>query len=242
MIRFEDVHKGFGPKVVLRGVDFHITEGETTVIMGPSGCGKTVTIKLSVGLMKPDSGRVVVCGQDVSDMSEREFDAIRKRVGMLFQSAALFDSMTVGENVAFMLTQHTKLGQHEKAQIVAEKLEMVDLPGTEALKPAELSGGMRKRVGLARALAMNPEIVFYDEPTTGLDPIMTEEINQLILNLSKTLKITSVVVTHDMRSAFAIADRIVMMHQGKVLAVGTPEEIQRSEDPMVQQFIHGRRE
>ncbi len=239
MIRFENVEKSFGAKRVLCGVDLYIQKGETVVIMGPSGCGKTVTIKLAVGLVKPDAGRIFVFDQEITEMHEQEFDSIRKRIGMLFQSGALFDSMTVGENIEFMLVQHTSLTKAERHRIVAEKLEMVNLPGTEDLKPAELSGGMRKRVGLARAIAMDPEIVFYDEPTTGLDPIMTGEINLLISNLAHNLHITSVVVTHDMKSAFTIADRIIMMHEGRVVATGTPEEIQQTDNPIVQQFIHG---
>ena len=242
MIRFVDVTKRFGDKEVLHGLNLHIRKGETMVIMGPSGCGKTVTLKLIVGLIRPDAGQVFVFDEDVAQISGERLDHIRKRIGMLFQSGALFDSMTVAENVAFMLTQHTSLSQEEKRKIVAEKLEWVNLPGVEDLKPAELSGGMRKRVGLARAIAMDPEIILYDEPTTGLDPIMTAEINHLILNLAHNLNITSVVVTHDMRSAFTVADRLAMMHEGRIIAVGTPEEFRQMRNPIVQQFIQGQRQ
>jgi len=239
MISIKDVWKSFDDNHVLRGVNLDVRRGDTMVIMGRSGCGKSVLLKLIVGLMKPDSGEVWVDSKEITKMKEKNINEVRKNIGMLFQSAALFDSMSVFENVAFMLLQHTKLSKQKIREIVAEKLELVELPGTEELKPAELSGGMRKRVGLARALAINPDIVLYDEPTTGLDPITAEEINILIKNLSTKLKITSIAVTHDMKSAFIIATRMAMMHHGKVIATGTPEEMQKIDKPIVQQFISG---
>ena len=209
------------------------------VVMGQSGCGKSVLLKLIVGLMKPDDGEIWVDGKEITNLKEKDINEVRKNIGMLFQSSALFDSMNVFENVAFMLVQHTNLSKQEIREIVAEKLELVELPGIEGLKPAELSGGMRKRVGLARALAINPDVVLYDEPTTGLDPITAEEINILIKNLSTKLKITSIAVTHDMKSAFTIATRMSMMHDGKIIASGTPEEMKQIEEPIVQRFISG---
>ncbi|MBM3241338.1 ABC transporter ATP-binding protein [Candidatus Poribacteria bacterium] len=239
MIQIKDVWKSFADNHVLRGVNLEVQRGDTMVVMGRSGCGKSILLKLIVGLMKPDTGEIWVDGKEITKLKEKNINDIRKNIGMLFQSAALFDSMDVFENVAFMLLQHTHLSKQEIREIVAEKLELVELPGIEELKPAELSGGMRKRVGLARALAINPDIVLYDEPTTGLDPITAEEINILIKSLSAKLKITSIAVTHDMKSAFTIATRMAMMHQGKIIATGTPEEMKRIEEPIVRNFISG---
>ena len=239
MIQIKDVWRSFDDNQVLRGVNLDVRRGDTMVVMGRSGCGKSVLLKLIVGLMKPDAGEIWVDGKEITKLKEKDINEVRKNVGMLFQSSALFDSMNVFENVAFMLVQHTNLSKQEIREIVAEKLELVELPGIEGLKPAELSGGMRKRVGLARALAINPDVVLYDEPTTGLDPITAEEINILIKNLSTKLKITSIAVTHDMKSAFTIATRMSMMHDGKIIASGTPEEMKQIEEPIVQRFISG---
>lgn len=236
-IRVKDVYKSFKDNSVLEDVSFSVNRGENFVIMGQSGCGKSVLLKLITGLMKPDSGKIWIDGQEITALKERELNEIRKKIGMLFQSSALFDSMTVEENVGFMLNQHTNLDSAEIQQIVAEKLKLVNLEGTEKLKPAELSGGMKKRVGLARAIAMDPQIVFYDEPTTGLDPITAEEIRYLIKDLDEKMEITSVIVTHDMRSAFFLANRGIMISNGKIAEIGTMEEIRNSKNPIVQQFI-----
>ncbi len=239
MIKLIDVWHKFGDKTVLRGVNFHVQRGDTMVIMGGSGCGKSVTLKLMLGLLKPESGEIWIAGEEISKLKEKEIDKIRKKIGMLFQSSALFDSMSVEENVAFMLSQHTKKSKQEIKEIVAEKLKQVGLENIEHLKPAELSGGMKKRVGLARAIAIDPDVVLYDEPTTGLDPIMAEEINHLMRNLNAELNITSVIVTHDMKSAFSVASRMAMMYDGKIIAVGTPEEMKNTDNPVVRQFISG---
>lgn len=238
MIFIKNLWKSFDDKLVLAGVDLHIPRGETLVIMGRSGSGKSVLLKIITGLMKPDQGEIWINGEEISKLKLRGLNHIRRKFGMLFQSAALFDSMTVAENVGFMLSQHTKLKKREIEEIVAEKLHLVDLDDTQKLKPAELSGGMRKRVGLARAIAFNPEVILYDEPTTGLDPITCLEINQLIRNLHAKLQVTSVVVTHDMESAFSVGTRMVMIHGGTVIASGTPEAIREMDNPIVQQFIN----
>ena len=239
MIFVKNLWKSFDDKLVLAGVDLHIPRGETVVIMGRSGSGKSVLLKLITGLMQPDRGEIWINGEEISKLKLRALNHIRQKFGMLFQSAALFDSMTVEENVGFMLSQHTKLKKREIEEIVAEKLHLVDLDGTQNLKPAELSGGMRKRVGLARAIAFNPEVILYDEPTTGLDPITCLEINQLIRNLHAKLQVTSVVVTHDMASAFFVGTRMTMIHEGTVIASGTPDAIRETDNPVVQQFISG---
>ena len=238
MIFIKNLWKSFDDKLVLAGVDLHIPRGETLVIMGRSGSGKSVLLKIITGLMKPDQGEIWINGEEISKLKLRALNHIRRKFGMLFQSAALFDSMTVAENVGFMLSQHTKLKKREIEEIVAEKLHLVDLDGTQRLKPAELSGGMRKRVGLARAIAFNPEVILYDEPTTGLDPITCLEINQLIRNLHAKLQVTSVVVTHDMESAFSVGTGMVMIHGGTVIASGTPDAIREMDNPIVQQFIN----
>jgi len=224
---------------VLRGVDLTINKGETAVIIGRSGCGKSVLLKLIMGLMKPDAGKILVNGDDITSLNDSQLNKRRQRFGMLFQASALFDSMTVDENVGLGLREHTKLPEKEVRQKVEEKLKMVGLSAVEQLKPAELSGGMKKRVGLARAIAMEPEYVFYDEPTTGLDPIMADVINELIISLRNTLSITSIAVTHDIVSAYKIADRIAMLYEGKIVFVGTPEEVKNTDNPVVRQFIEG---
>jgi len=239
IIKSENVVKKFGDRTVLNGVSLEIYKGETFVIMGGSGCGKSTFLRHLTGALKPDSGRVSLLGKDLSALKDDALDAIKKKIGMSFQSSALFDSMTVGENVSLPLKEHTKLEKSVIDIVVKMKLEMVGLRGFEDLIPSQLSGGMRKRVGLARAIVMDPEIVFYDEPTAGLDPIVSGVIDKLILDLSKKLAITSVVVTHDMKSVFSIADRIAMLYEGRVLEVGTPDEIRKSKNQMVQQFVSG---
>jgi len=237
IISVEDVSKSFGDKIVLSNLSFSICKGENFVIMGRSGCGKSVLLKLITGLMKPDSGKIWVDGHEITKLKETKINKIRTNWGMLFQHSALFDSMTVEENVSFMLRQHTKLEEEKIRQIVAEKLELVKLSDTEKLKPAELSGGMKKRVGLARAIAMEPQIIFYDEPTTGLDPITANEINHLIKDLDEKMGVTSVIVTHDMKSAFFLANRGIMLYNDKIIEKGTMEEIRNSQNPIVQDFI-----
>ncbi len=239
VIKSENVFRKFGDRAILNGINLEVYKGETFVIMGGSGCGKSTFLRHLIGALKPDSGKVHLLGKELSGLSEDEMDKIKKKVGMCFQSAALFDSMTVGENVSLPLREHTKLDRSVIDIVVKMKLEMVGLRGFEDLMPSQLSGGMRKRVGLARAIVMDPEIIFYDEPTAGLDPIVAGVIDKLILDLSKKLSITSVVVTHDMKSVFSIADRVAMLYEGKVLEVGRPDEIKSSKNPMVQQFIAG---
>jgi len=239
VIEVHNLVKSFGGRKILDGVNLQVEKGETMVIMGGSGCGKSVFLKHLIGILKPDSGKVLINGEDIARMSEDELNRVRKKFGMLFQGAALFNSMTVGENVALPLREHTKLSEEIVRIIVKMKLELVGLTGFEDLRPAELSGGMRKRVGLARAIAMDPEIVFYDEPGAGLDPIVLGVIDKLIKDLSKKLNISSVVVTHEMGSAFRIADRIAMLYQGRIIEVGTPHEIKGSKNEITQQFITG---
>jgi len=239
MIEIKDLTKSFDEHLVLDGLSLTIKTGETMVIIGRSGCGKSVLLKHIIGLMKPDSGIVLIDGVDITKLSGRSLDEIRMKFGMLFQGSALFDSMTVEENVGFALGEHTTMDSPAIRQRVKECLALVGLDGVEGLYPAELSGGMRKRVGLARALAMNPEIILYDEPTTGVDPIMGDVINDLIIALRDRLKVTSVVVTHDMRSAYKVADRVAMLYNGTIVELGTPDEIKQSVNPVVQQFIRG---
>lgn len=239
MIEITDLYKSFDGKPVLQGANLSIKRGETLVIIGRSGCGKSVLLKLIMGLLKCDSGKILVDGQDVSNLSEESLAKVRTRIGMLFQGGALFDSMTVGDNVGFSLIEHSDLPAPRIRQIVREKLRMVGLAGIEYLDPSQLSGGMKKRVALARAICQNPEIMFYDEPTTGLDPIMAEAINELIVNLNTTLKVTSIVVTHDMHSAYKVGNRIAMLFEGRIIGIGTPDEIRNSKDRIIQQFIHG---
>ena len=238
-ITITDLHKSFGANHVLRGVDLAVEQGESLVVIGGSGSGKSVLIKHIIGLLKPDRGSIEVNGQEVTTMAKRELKELRKKFGMLFQAAALFDSLTVGENIAFPLVEHTRARRSEIAERVRETLALVGLPDTEHLYPAELSGGMKKRVGLARALAMEPEVILYDEPTTGLDPIMADAINNLIVEMRERLAITSIAITHDMVSAYKIGHRLAMLYQGKIIFTGTPQECKNTDDPMVRQFITG---
>ena len=239
MIEIQDVSKAFEGHAVLDHVRLTINTGETMVIIGRSGSGKSVLLKHMIGLTKPDAGAVLIDGVEISTLSGQALDQLRMKFGMLFQGAALFDSMTTFENVAFPLREHATMAPEAITQRVHECLGVVGLEQADELYPSELSGGMRKRVGLARALAMNPEIVLYDEPTTGIDPIMGDIINELIIALRDKLKVTSVVVTHDMRSAYKVADRIAMLYNGKIVEVGSPEAIRGSANPVVQQFIKG---
>ena len=242
LIRIEGLRKSFGDLKVLRGVNLSVSKGESMVVIGGSGTGKSVLIKHIIGLLRPDEGKVVVKGAVISESDRSDLNELRRSMGMLFQQAALFDSMTVGDNVAFELRQHTSMGEEEVSARVEEMLTMVGLSRLQDKWPADLSGGMKKRAGLARALAIGPEIILYDEPTTGLDPILADQINDLIRDLQKRLNVTSVTITHDMISAYKIADRIAMLHKGRIEEVGTPGEIQDSSNPIVQQFIHGRAE
>lgn len=239
MIEAKKLVKSFNGHRVLNQLNLDVVKGETLVIIGRSGCGKSVFLKHLIGLVKPDLGEVLIDGVTISALSSKQLNQLRMRCGMLFQGSALFDSMSVGENVGFSLIEHTKLSPRAIQERVQESLELVGLKGIEALRPSELSGGMRKRVALARAICMRPEILLYDEPTTGLDPIMADAINDLIKQMHDTLKVTSIVVTHDMTSAYKIGSRIAMMYQGKIIQSGTPEEIRGSKDPVIKQFITG---
>jgi len=239
MIETRNLQKSFGDQKVLDGVSFRIENGESVVIIGRSGGGKSVLLKHLIGLLKPDSGKVLIDGQNIEPMDERELLLVRRNFGMVFQGAALFDSMTVAENVAFGLRRHAHFTAGEIARRVAATLEMVDLPGTEEKNPAELSGGMRKRVGLARAIIYEPKIVLYDEPTTGLDPIVSDSIDKLIIRVRDHLKVTSIVVTHDMRTARRVGNRVLMLHAKKLYANAAPEEFFASQDPVVRQFVDG---
>ncbi len=239
MIAIRDLRKRFGAVKVLEGISLDIPDGQSVVILGRSGMGKSVLLKLIIGLLRPDLGSIRVDGTEVTTLSYAELAELRRRFGMLFQLAALFDSMTVGENVGLALREHTKKSEDEIRAIVSDKLRLVGLEGIEGKKPAELSGGMRKRVGLARAIAMDPAYILYDEPTTGLDPITAQQINILIRDLQKALDITSIIVTHDMKSACFVGDRLCLLHDGRIIFDGTPDAIERSADPVVQQFIRG---
>ena len=239
MIEIIDLHKSFGDHRVLAGVNLKIETGETMVIIGRSGSGKSVLLKHVVGLIEPDSGRILIDGTNVFDVGKDEINHFRMQIGMLFQGAALFDSLTVRENVGFSLYEHTQLQTSDVDQRVKEKLRLVGLSGIEDLLPSELSGGMKKRVGLARAICTEPKIILYDEPTTGLDPIMADAINDLIIRMRERLRVTSIVVTHDMTSAYKVGNRVAMLYNGKIVGIGTPDEIRGSKDPLVQQFISG---
>ena len=239
IIQLVDVYKSFNHNHVLRGINLSVRPGETLVIIGGSGTGKSVILKHIIGLLRPDRGRVIVAGRDLSTLKERTIDELRKKFGMLFQGAALFDSLTVWENIGFSLRQQTHLSDKEIKRIAIEKLALVGLRGVEDQMPSDLSGGMRKRVGLARAIAMEPEILLYDEPTTGVDPIMADAINELILEMKSRLRVTGIAITHDMTSAYKIADRIAMLFEGQILETGTPEEIKNSRNPIVHQFVTG---
>ena len=245
MIRLNNVKKRFGDKEALKGISLTINKGETIAIIGGSGSGKSTLLRLMIGLDRPTSGEIYIGGDNITAMNENALDRVRLRMGMVFQYSALFDSMSVGENVAFGLREHTGKSNNEIARIVAEKLELVGLPDAASLMPQELSGGMKKRVGLARAIATDPEIIFYDEPSSGLDPIMTAKIDELIIDMQRKLDVTSVVVTHDMASASRISDRIAMIYDGELIAVDTAERFQDIKDERVQAFfrtLHHRRE
>jgi phospholipid/cholesterol/gamma-HCH transport system ATP-binding protein len=239
IIAIKDLVKQFDSRRVLDGINLEIYKGETMVVMGGSGCGKSTLLRHIIGSLKPDSGKIYIKGVDITTLEEDKLDEIKKGFGMLFQSGALLDYMSVEENIALPLKEHTNLDEEIIKIMVKMKLELVGLRGFQNLKPSQLSGGMKKRVGLARAIAMDPEIVFYDEPTAGLDPIMSAVIDKLIADLSKKLRITSVVVTHDMQSVFRIADRIAMLYKGKVVEVGTPEQIKNTKNDLVKQFVEG---
>jgi phospholipid/cholesterol/gamma-HCH transport system ATP-binding protein len=239
IVRLEGVHKGFDGQPVLRGIDLEFRPGETTVILGRSGCGKSVLLKLILGILRPDAGRVEAFGRDLASLGRRELETLRMQFGMVFQGAALFDSMDVNDNVGFILYEHSRLSDADIRCIVREKLALVGLEGIEHKMPEELSGGMRKRVALARAIAGDPHVILYDEPTTGLDPVTADTINELILRMQKQLGVTSIVVTHDMASAKKIADRMVMIHQGRIIIDDRPERVMASTDSRVRSFIYG---
>jgi phospholipid/cholesterol/gamma-HCH transport system ATP-binding protein len=239
VIEIKNLNKSFGKNQVLKGVNLNIEKGHTTVIIGASGCGKSVLLKHIIGLLKPDSGEIWIDGEEITSMSDKDIYHIRNKFGFLFQGAALFDSMTVAENVGLGLSENTELRQDEINKIVSEKLELVDLSGIENMKPSELSGGMKKRVGLARALACTPEFILYDEPTTGLDPVTSDSIDRLIDSLAKNpkLEVTSIVVTHDIFSVYEVADRVAMMYEGVIHFEGTPHELKRTNDHIVREFL-----
>lgn len=242
MIKVIDLHKSFGEKKVLQGVSFWLRHGETVAIIGQSGCGKSVLLKHIIGLLKPDRGKVLVDGVDITRLNNNELHSITRRFGMLFQSSALFDSMTVAENVRFGLERYTDYPPEKIREIATECLAKVGLIGVEDLMPHELSGGMKKRVALARAIAYRPDIILYDEPSTGIDPIRADAINDLIIRMKREMTVASLIITHDMASAYKVADRIGMLYEGKIIEIGTPEEIRNSQSPIVQQFIHGHAE
>ena len=239
MIKIRQLKIAFGDKLVLNDLDLDVYEGETLAVIGPSGTGKSTVIKVLTGLLPPTSGSVVIDGQETSGYSEEEWDALRRRMGVVFQYSALFDFLSVGENVAFGLRRYFKLSEEEIQERVAQLLDLVGMPDTQKMLPSELSGGMKKRVALSRALAMEPRIVLYDEPTSGLDPVMTMTISRLIRKTQEQLGMTSVLVTHDMESAFFAADRIAMLDKGKIVQIGTPDEIRQSRNPVVYAFVHG---
>lgn len=240
MIDIRGLSKRFGKKVVLDGLDLAVPKGKNTVVIGGSGTGKSVLIKCVAGLLRPDAGEIRIEGQDITRMDERELVRVRRKFGMLFQGAALFDSMDVGDNVAFALRRLKMYPERQIREVVEEKLSMVGLRDIQNLMPSELSGGMKKRVGLARAIASEPDILLYDEPTTGLDPIMADVINDLIVSLRDTTGVTSITITHDMASAFKIADQIAMLYKGRIIESGTPQEIRSTSNPVVAQFVEGR--
>ncbi len=239
VIRVENLCKSFGQKKIHDGISFELKEGETLTIIGGSGTGKSVLLKQIIGLIRPDSGHIYIDGEDITQLEEDDLQRVQKKVGYVFQEAALFDSLTVGENVSFGLRTIMEAEKPHALKIAKQKLAMVGLSGIEDLKPSQLSGGMKKRVGIARAIAMGPEILLYDEPTTGLDPVMTDVISDLILRLKEGSGTTAIAVTHDMKSAYKISDKIAMLFNGKILQIGTPDEIQNSDSPIVRQFISG---
>ena len=240
VIELQSLHKAFGDKVVLHDMSIDVERGESLVIVGGSGTGKSVTLKHIIGLLKPDKGRVIIDGQDLATLKPVELNRFRRRFGMSFQEGALFDSMSVFENIAFPLRRHTKMSEAEIRARVEECLEQVHLHNVEKKRPSELSGGMRRRVGFARAISLKPEILLFDEPTTGLDPVISDVIAELILEMDHSLDVTTVTITHDMKVAFKIADRVAMLYEGRIIEVGTSEQFQRSQDPIVRQFIEGR--
>ncbi|MBN8221206.1 MAG: ABC transporter ATP-binding protein [Spirochaetes bacterium] len=238
-VRLENIAKSFGDKHVLKGVDLDIQRGEIIYIIGKSGSGKSVTLKNITGLLRPDSGRVLIDGADVHSLGDAELNVLRKKMGVLFQMAALFDSMSVYENVAFAPRRFTTMREPEIRELVREKLEMVGLRGVEHLNPSSLSGGMQKRVGLARAIALDPEIVLYDEPTTGVDPILGAAVDDLIKSLNAKTGVTSIVISHDMASVFRTAHRVAMLYDGVFRLIGTPDDFRKSDDPVIRQFVEG---
>ena len=240
VIRLRQLNITFGTHTVLDNIDLDVYKGETLAVLGPSGTGKSTVLRSMIGLLEPNGGQIFIQGEDVSGLDEDGWNRLRMKMGMVFQYSALFDFLTVGENVAFGLRQHTDKSDEEIQGIVTQMLDLVGLPGTQDLYPAELSGGMKKRVGLARAIAVNPEIVLYDEPTAGLDPIMSRNISRLIKKTQEQLHVTSVLVTHDMQSAFYAADRVAMLYEGHIVAIGTAEEMKNSTNPIVKAFIEGR--
>ncbi len=240
VISLRQLNITFGTHTVLDNIDLDVYKGETLAVLGPSGTGKSTVLRSIIGLLEPNGGQIFIQGEDVSGLDEDGWNRLRMKMGMVFQYSALFDFLTVGENVAFGLRQHTDKSDEEIQGIVTQMLDLVGLPGTQDLYPAELSGGMKKRVGLARAIAVNPEIVLYDEPTAGLDPIMSRNISRLIKKTQEQLHVTSVLVTHDMQSAFYAADRVAMLYEGHIVAIGTAEEMKNSTNPIVKAFIEGR--
>ena len=242
LIHFQRVVKAFGQKIIYNGLNLDVQRGEVLTVLGGSGVGKSVMLKMLIGLLRADRGTIVFDGDDVTKMNEDRLAIVRQRIAMLFQSGALFDSLSVGENVAYGLEEHfgTKMSREEMVERVDWALSLVDLPGIEEMRPADLSGGMRKRVALARAIAVRPEVLLYDEPTTGLDPINTARVNHLIMGLQDKLKITSIVVTHDMKSAFTISDRLAMVHGGRIICHGTVDEFRATRDQRVSDFVEGR--
>ena len=236
-VEFRGVHKAYGSKRVLRGVDLKVYRGEVLVILGGSGTGKSVTLRHMLGLEAPDAGKVFVEDEDITELPEEELYRVRKKFGMLFQSGALFDSMTVFENIAFPLREHTEMSEEEITRAVREKLELVNLPNTAHLMPVDLSGGMRKRVGLARSIVLDPKMILYDEPTTGLDPITAQKINEMIIDLQSKLNVTSVVVTHDIQSAFSVGDRIAFLNRGVFEWVGTMEAARDADHSVLREFF-----
>jgi phospholipid/cholesterol/gamma-HCH transport system ATP-binding protein len=240
MLVLENVQKALKGREVLKGIDLEVRRGETVVIIGQSGTGKSVTLKTIIGLMRPDAGKVVIDGEDVTGFGEKKYSEVRKKFGVLFQSGALINWLTIEDNVALPLREHTQLGESEILQKVEQKLRLLNLLDARTKMPSEISGGMRKRAGLARAIILDPKIILYDEPTSGLDPVMSNQINELILRMQKILGITSIVVTHDMESAYRIADRIAMLFDGRIVEVGSCDEIRNTQNPIVRQFIEGR--
>ncbi len=238
MIEIKNLRKSFGDKEVLSGVNLDIEKGITLVIIGRSGCGKSVLLKHIIGLLTPDEGEILIEGQNITKMSEKGIYEIRKKFGFLFQGAALFDSMDVEQNIGLALKENTEMNKSEIKDIVAEKLELVGLPNIQKMKPSDLSGGMKKRVSLARSLATNPEYILYDEPTTGLDPVMSDQIDELIKDLAHKLKVTSIVVTHDIFSVYDVADQVAMMHEGKIYFHGTPKELIETDDQLIRGFLN----